>query len=150
MYCRHLSDNTLVENNTISENEFGAFIEFSSKSIVVNNTIIGNDYGVHLKYSTDSMLVSNNFVDNGLVISGNKDKYWRHDIAIDNLVNGKPMGYFWNLLGGVIDGTQYGQVILGNCVGVTVEDGTFNNVTFGILMGYSSHCNLINNIINIS
>lgn len=142
------NDNTVV-NNTISGNDAGMIIVFSSDNTVVNNTISGYDCdGVRLYSSSNNTLSSNNFVNNGIRISGDVLEYWRHFITTDNLVNGKLLGYFWNLTSGIIDGIQYGQVILANCTGVTVEDGLFSNASVGIALGYSSYCSLMNNTIS--
>ena len=137
-------------NNTISGNShYGVYIDSSSNITVVNNTISGNDRdGLRLESSLDNTLSSNNFVNNGIYISGNEVEYWRHSITADNLVNGKLLGYFWNLTSGIIDGIQYGQVILANCTAVIVEDGVFSNLTVGIELGYSAYCSLMNNTIS--
>jgi len=87
-------------------------------------------------------------VNNGVLISGNAVVYWQHNITADNLVNGKQLGYFWNSTGGIIDGTQYGQMILANCTGMTVENGVFSNASAGFLLGYSSYCSLTNNTLS--
>ncbi len=148
VYLFYSSDNTVV-NNTISGNDYGVYLSYSSDNTVVNNTISGNDYeGVSFSSSSDNTLFSNIFVNNGIRISGNGVEYWRQNITTDNLVNGKPLGYFWNWTSGTIDGTQYGQVIFANCTGVTVKAGVFSNATVGIVLGYSSYCSLMNNIIS--
>ncbi|MHA1480434.1 MAG: right-handed parallel beta-helix repeat-containing protein, partial [Candidatus Thorarchaeota archaeon] len=144
MYISFISDIT-IENNTFSGNsDFGVYINTAQRTSIINNNISGSVYGVTIGSSWDCTLASNTFENNGIRITGNLNQ-WRHNITTDNTVNGKSLGYFWNLTSGVIDGNQYGQVILANCTGVTVEDGTFNNATVGILMGYSSFCNLNNN-----
>jgi parallel beta-helix repeat protein len=100
---------------------------------------------VYLYESWDNTLSSNIMVNNGIYISGNAVEYWRHNITSDNLVNGKQLGYFWSCTGGIIDGVQFGQVILANCTGVTVADSVFSNASVGIALGYSSYCSLKNN-----
>jgi parallel beta-helix repeat protein len=75
-------------------------------------------------------------------------EYWWQNINTDNLVNEKPLGYFWNLTGGYIDGILYGQVILANCTGVTVENSVIYNIDVGITIGFSSYCSVINNSVS--
>ncbi|MHA1927519.1 MAG: right-handed parallel beta-helix repeat-containing protein [Candidatus Thorarchaeota archaeon] len=134
-----------VVNNTIIENSLmGVGLSSSPNNIVVNNTLSESHYGVIIHDSSNTTLSSNIFVNNGFRISGGGLKYWQHTITFDNVVNGKLLGYFWNLTGGTIDGTQYGQVILANCTGVTVENGEFSDVSVGIEFGYSSNCSLVN------
>jgi parallel beta-helix repeat protein len=150
VHLQSSSDNIVV-NNTISAIYAygdGVYISSSSDNTLVNNTISGYDHGVHLRSSSDNTLSSNIFVNNGIYIFGFEVEYWKHNITTDNLVNGKPLGYFWNGTSGTIDGTQYGQAILANCTGVTVEDGVFINASVGIQLGYSSYCSLMNNILS--
>ena len=140
------SSNNTIENNTISGNYFGLHIMYSSNNAVVNNTISGNIVGVKFYISSNYTLSSNIFVNNGIRIYGNNLEDWKHTITSDNLVNGKPLGYFRNLNGGTIDGSHYGQIILVNCTGISIEGGVFNNATVGIEFGFSSYCNLRNNM----
>ncbi|MHA1936430.1 MAG: right-handed parallel beta-helix repeat-containing protein, partial [Candidatus Thorarchaeota archaeon] len=56
------------------------------------------------------------------------------------VVNGKPLGYLLNISDTVLDGANYGQVILADCHNVTVMGGQFQNVTAGVLLGFSSGC----------
>jgi parallel beta-helix repeat protein len=146
-----LSDcwNNSVVNNVISNNfGDGIYIEGSSNNVITNNTIAGNYRdGIELYYSPDNTLSGNTLMDNGVNILGYTLNMWKQNITADNTQNGKLLGYFWNRTGGVIDGTQYDQVILANCTGVTVENGTYENNPMGVELAYSSHCNLANNTI---
>ncbi|MHA1248303.1 MAG: right-handed parallel beta-helix repeat-containing protein [Candidatus Thorarchaeota archaeon] len=147
LYSSH--NNTLV-NNTVSNNlPCGVNLDFSSNNTLINNTITNNPRsGVYLWYSPDSTLMDNTLENNGIVIYGSPVTCWRQTITANNTVNGKAMGYFWNLTGGEIDGSQYGQVILANCTDVTVRDGVFRNVSLGAQVGFSERCSLLNNIIS--
>jgi parallel beta-helix repeat protein len=73
--------------------------------------------------------------------------YWRQNIGTDNTVNGRSVGYFWNCTGEIIDGTQYGQVIIVNCTNMTVENGVFNKTSVGIILGSSSYITIANSIV---
>ncbi|MHA2187801.1 MAG: right-handed parallel beta-helix repeat-containing protein, partial [Candidatus Thorarchaeota archaeon] len=106
-----------------------------------------NMYGIKLR-SLNATLVSNSLTNNGVYISGGPVDFWKHAIGLDNLVNGKPIGYFWNLTTGVIDGSPYGQVILANCTGTVVHNGIFENSTIGIELGYCTDCNIEGNSIS--
>ncbi len=142
------SDNS-VANNTISDNLWdGVYLEFASDNALMNNTISDNgNHGVFLAFSPNNTLVNNEFVNNGLFIFGNALSDWLQTVTFDNTVNGRMLGYFSGLTGGVIDGGQYGQVILANCTGVTVLNGVFVNSTVGIALGYSSGNAVVNNTI---
>ena len=79
-----------------------------------------------------------------LYIYGDDINYWEHNVSDCNEVNNKSLGYFWNMTGGTIDGSQYGQIILANCTDVIVENGILDNTTAGVELGYSSFCNVTN------
>ncbi|MHA1654216.1 MAG: right-handed parallel beta-helix repeat-containing protein [Candidatus Thorarchaeota archaeon] len=139
--------NGRVENNTITGCPWtGMCLSGCSNTIVTNNTIIdAKDYGIRLVFSSDNTLTDNTISDNGIFVEGSTITDWRHTIAPNNTVNGGPVGYFWNMTGGTIDGSQYGQVILANCTGVTVRDGVFHNVTAGVELGFCENSTLTNN-----
>jgi parallel beta-helix repeat protein len=88
---------------------------------------------------------SNIIVNDNIYIEGTEVAHWRHEIKPDNLINGRPVGYFWNLDGGIFDGNLFGQVILAFCTNVTVENIVFNNSLGEITLGFSSNCTLNNN-----
>ncbi len=164
----HSSNNNRLSNNTISHNGGGVGLSYSSSNnILVNNVISGgvelqsssnnslvdnvildSTYGVFIWYSQNNSIVNNEFVNTGLYVDGTTVTHWLQTVTSDNTVNGKPLGYFSGLTGGVIDGSQYGQVILANCTGVTVRDGVFFNTTVGIELGFSSDNTLTNNTIS--
>lgn len=142
------SFNNTVESNTISENLDGLYIEDSSHNVITNNTIAANSGdGIKILYSPDNTLSGNTLMGNGVYILGVDFDMWRQNITADNTQNEKLIGYFWNQTGGILDGAQYDQVILANCTGVTVENGTYEYKRMGIELAFSSLCNLTNNTI---
>ncbi|MCF2138047.1 MAG: right-handed parallel beta-helix repeat-containing protein [Candidatus Thorarchaeota archaeon] len=138
-----------VVANAISENGmYGVSFVFAPNNTIENNTITANVLiGVDLDSSSNCRINHTTFVNNGLVIDASSVDDWYQQISSDTTVNGKPLGYFWNLTSGTIDGSQYGQVILANCTGVRVENGQFNNVSVGIQLGFSSGTTIVNNTI---
>ena len=148
VYLSYSAYNTVM-NNILSENTNGVYVYYSSDCVLINNSISENaEYGLLLRGSSDTVVSSNIFVNNGISIPVQELDFWRQNITTDNIVNGKMLGYFWDLTNGVIDGTQYGQVILAKCTGVTVENGVFMNSSVGIQLGFSSFCILLNNTIS--
>jgi len=143
-----LDDNTYnitLTNNTIFSNKYGIFADQSYSHTFVNNTIKDNWYfGVHLQFNDMCTFVNNTFVNNGISLSDFDEDGWYHNFT-DNTVNGKPLGYFWNSTDIILDGDLYGLVILANCTNITVRDGSINNSSTGILVGYSPNCTLVNN-----
>ncbi len=155
-----------IRNNTISDKENGVTIESSSDTMIINNTISYNfNNGVSCSSSHNIQTVNNTISENyiGVSVSGCLDITLSLNILVhngflivqslpnitpDNLVNGKLLGYFWNCTGEIIDGSQYGQIILFNCSGMTVQDGFFNRASIGITLVLSVYCNLINNTVS--
>ncbi len=145
VYLYESSEN-MIANNTVSANLFGGVhVSSSSNNIVVNNTLSNNRVAISLGSSFNNTLTSNIMVNNGVSIYGNEIEHWQQSITTDNLVNWRPLGYFWGRTDETIDETQYGQVILANCNNMFVENGVFNNASKGITLGFSTYCNLINN-----
>ncbi len=141
------SPNNMIVNNTISFNgDDGILLATSSNIVVANNTISYNeDDGLHLVSVQNLTLNNNEFVNGGVVIENDPLAYWILNVTTDNTVNGKPLGYFLNKTGGFIDGQQYGQIILVNSTGVTLQNGIFNNASRGIQLAYSNHTTVVNN-----
>ncbi len=138
-------------NNTIADGSTNGIHLFGSTACtILNNTLEDNaECGIYLSSSPNTTVSSNTLVDNAMFISGSVS-HWQQNITMDNLVNGKPLGYFWNQTGHTIEGSQYGQVILANCSGITVRDGVFKNVSPGIVLGFSSGCSITNNTVRYS
>jgi len=140
-------DNNTVSDNAILGSEQCAIRTwFSSYNTLANNTISDCDqFGMLFFSASDNTLLDNTFESSGVTLDGTVATHWRQTIAFNNSVNGLPVGYFWNLTGGEIDGSQYGQVILANSTGVTLRDGIFRNVPIGIQLGFSDDNTLTNN-----
>lgn len=146
VYISGSSENR-IEYNNISGSNYGVAILSSSHNRLEANTIVGHRYGVKIDDSPSNTMIGNIMVNNGIILTGTEEDHWYQRIYTSNLVNEKPVGYFGNLTEGNIDGSQYGQIILANCAGATIENGTFYNATVGINLGYSTDCNLNNNTV---
>jgi len=135
------SDYCTLTNNTAFSNLFEGFrLSSSNNCTLTNNTASNNPYyGVRLRSSNNCTLTNNILVDNGLTIDRGSISHWFHDIT-GNTVNNKPLGYFKSITSTIIDGTQYGQVILANCSKVTVKDGVFTDASVGIELGFCTNC----------
>jgi parallel beta-helix repeat protein len=62
----------------------------------------------------------------------------------NNTVNGKEVGYYWDEQNLLIDGTSLGQIVMANCVNVTIENGSLWNSTIAAQVAYSENCTLRN------
>ncbi|TFG09603.1 hypothetical protein EU538_04550 [Candidatus Thorarchaeota archaeon] len=141
--------NAQIRSNVISSTFYGVSLHSSPQNHMADNYLLDNVYsGLWLYGSGSSVVSGNTFENNGIHISGSRRSEWKQTITSNNTVNGLPVGYFWSLSTGKIDGDLYGQVILANCTGVTVRDGDFSSGTTGILLGFSSYNLLIHNTIS--
>jgi len=164
-------NNTLVDNSIV-DNDHSLVISSSSYNEIVNNTFSGSKSWVGVSigsssYNTfvnntfaeeskaglafsrapDNVLIGNTFTNSGIYFFSNDTATWRQTITPDNLLNGKPILFFWNLNGGNIDGGNSGCVILANCTSVTLENCSFDSAVVGIMLGHSTDCTLRNNTI---
>lgn len=59
------ADTTLIQYNSIKENDFGIYSYSSNNNLIINNEISGNGHGISLEGSShDNTIFANNFIDN--------------------------------------------------------------------------------------
>ena len=161
------SDYNILSYNVISDNGNGIDLDKSDNNFLLYNIITENWFGMELSSSNNNTILENSFLNDDLYVY---DSY--KNIIIDNTVDGKPLIYFEEESDKVID-TLAGQIIIVNCVNITIKNQELSNMVhsielwgtksciitgntvfnnhFGIVLYYSSN-NLIieNNIINNS
>ncbi len=113
----------------------------------VNNTIYDTNIALNIDSCRNFTVDSNAFVGCSPLVYGHSTNYWRHTF-MNNTVDGKPFGWFWNVADTVIDGDLYGAIALAECTNVTVLGGVFSNATVGLQMGYCTDCSLRNSFIH--
>ncbi len=141
------SENTIVAN-TVSWNEVVG-IEFiaSSMSNASQNAITFSPIGIFVFYSVEIGLEGNAMVEDGIWMYGDMLEHWNtHSIDASNTVNGKPVYYWKNVIGGEVP-SGAGEVILANCSNVRVRNQNLSNGTVGMELGFSSD-NTISEIIS--
>ncbi|MHA2201936.1 MAG: NosD domain-containing protein [Candidatus Thorarchaeota archaeon] len=164
------SDNCLLDNNTISMNgEIGIEIEDSFNCVLTNNTLTLNEEGIHLDGSQNITIINNsigensrggigirgslecvienNTIDDGVYFHSWSLPYCLHNIS-GNTMQGKDLGYFVGINDTQIDGSLYGQVILINCMNISVQDGVFDSAMVGVEILHSANCTVIDNEIS--
>jgi len=144
----------LSEYNNLSGNIFtNAMIELESsdKTILVNNIFTANfQRCMDLENTANLTLMGNEFRGGGITLSGWEFGDWNtHTIDSSNTVNGKEIYYLKNSSGNEIPDGK-GQVIIANCTGAIVREQTYTNVSGGILVGYSSHIEIIDTICTLN
>jgi len=137
-----------VSNNIIDHNSNGIELFSSSFNSIENNTIIGKGYGISLfYYSIDNSIKNNLMMNNGLYIYLYEFDDCRQAEVVGNLVNGKPLIYWQNVVGGTIPADS-GQVVLVNCSEVTVANQNLSSTTIGLQVIFSQQLEISNNIIS--
>lgn len=118
----------LIENNSI-EGSYRADIALvsSNHETVLNNTMVGG--GVYIDASA---------------YYGKSLSHWNtHSIPTSNTVNGKPVYYWKDVMGGSIP-VDVGQAILANCSGVIVDGVNISAVATSVEAGFSSGITISN------
>ena len=137
------SDDNLVTDCEVYDSQYGIYLDGASDNTITNCSSHDNNYGIYLYDSDDNIITSNVLTNNGIVISGTSLDYWMHTIDTTNTINGRPVYYYKNQVGGTVPAGG-GQVILANCSYMTVEDQICNDGTIGMVLGYSSYNDIIN------
>jgi len=124
------SSNVSLAANSLSNNQFqGLLVTGSSNLTVESNDFSRNGAGLWLTESLNATLHGNTFDHDGLVVLGSSvPTRSSHSIDVDNLVNGKPIRYFKEESGLVVDGLDIGQLIV-------VDSTTFQSRMFS-----TDHC----------
>ena len=114
-----------------------------------NDTIIdGNRFTNQVHGGISGEPVNTTLVNNVFVGTGYRMEFWVPRIddnpptILNNTVNGKELGIFFSLVDVEIDGTQYGQIILGNCNETKIVGGTFRNCGSGVQIISSTNCTI--------
>jgi parallel beta-helix repeat protein len=147
IYFYNSTSTTVSNNYLLNNNEWGTTFAESSSIWFTDNLISNSNISIRLIDSSWHLLSGNTMEGGSIFLSGDQIEYWNtHTIDSSNILNGKPVYFCKNTLGGTIP-SGAGQVILANCDGVTVENQDFSNLYYGMLVGYSSGNIIINNTV---
>jgi parallel beta-helix repeat protein len=167
----YLSDGSLITGNAATDNYGGGIVVYVTTGAKITNNGLSSSHGISL-WGSDDILISGNTAtdciscigleksinisvsDNVMVGGGiyfsieqhTLSNWNTHDIDTSNTVNGKPVYYWKNVVGGEIP-VNAGQVILANSSGVVVSHQEIENVFAGVEIGYSSNNSIHNNTI---
>jgi parallel beta-helix repeat protein len=135
-----------ITDNDICDNENGILFYRTSDNNVTNNNISNNGFGILLTLSERINILNNDFTKDGVFIRGDSVNHFNtHDIPVDNLINGRPLYYYKDCSGIVIDGISAGQIILTNCFNVAVRNLFLNDTDVGIEVAFSNNIHLKTN-----
>ncbi|MBD3405228.1 MAG: hypothetical protein GF411_03715, partial [Candidatus Lokiarchaeota archaeon] len=144
-YLDNLGNTNCSHNVAYDNSDSGFNIYNSDGSTFFNNSMINNTHGIHIEDSTELILLNNTLTNNGIYANGFEVDFMYHTVE-HNSINGKKLGYFVSLTDSVIDGSQYGQVILVDCTNTNVTDLVAINATIGADIQFSSSCAIINSV----
>lgn len=139
------SEGNMIYDNEIYNNTRGISFANSDLNQGEKNYLYNNTYGVYLYQSEKISLFNNTMFFDGLWIDGNLFRHWdTHVIDTDNTLNGRPIYYIKKQADTVVP-LGAGQIILANCVNVTVKEQHIRDTSGGILIGYSEDCQVYDN-----
>jgi len=132
-----LKNFSLISDNIILNNDWGIYIYNSFFNSIIRNKFLNNDCGLSIRTS-ENIIKDNQFFNNGiyLSISGN--------IIENNTVNYKPLVYLENKNNQIID-YECGQIILGNCDQITIQNQRIQKSGTGIILFDCNNCLVIGN-----
>jgi parallel beta-helix repeat protein len=136
-------DNEVI-GNTILNNTYGiAFNDYSEGNVITDNYIADNSYGIHFSHS-NNVLRNNRFVNNEYSISDYSPNV--NDIDKSNMVNGKPVYYWYDQHDKAVP-SDAGWVVLKNCTGITVENLNLEGNGYGVLLHNTNYTKIRGNTV---
>ena len=138
-----------IYNNTFTENgDTGIRIrQYCSDNTIANNTFIDNgEYAMNLFESGGNTIANNTMIGCGLFLEPRYETYARQEQVTDNTVNGLPLVFLQDQIGGIVP-AEAGQIIIVTCSGIVVEDQTMVNCSVGIQLVHSNYSIVTNNTI---
>ena len=145
-----VADYVNIYGFTIENGRHGISLDHTENCNIANNNISNNDWeGIELWNSSNNVITGNTMTNDGVVIWGDELRHWNTHTIEGNIVNGKPLYYFKNRIGGKVP-EDAGQVILANCTGMLVENLNIRNTDVGIEIGFSSQNTIKNNNVSDS
>jgi len=146
-------DNIIISQNSIESYFRGIDLNYVSNVFVSNNSILGRDdlkvfgtkfSGIRLRLVINCTIFDNEFDKGGIDISSTYERI--HTLIIDNnTVAGLKLGYIKNQTNLVIDNKEYGQIIIFDCINITVQNQVMLKTFYGISCFYSSNCTFSKN-----
>ena len=140
----HLDEsyNNIFENNTIKMvNEYNEII--TNEGISYKRTGFGN--AIKILSSSNNIFKNNKMINGSLELDGKYTHNWNSNlIDISNTVNGKTVYLIKNKKKETIP-PDAGQIILCECEDMVIENRTFDNISLGITIAYSTNITVENN-----
>jgi parallel beta-helix repeat protein len=137
-----------IKNLNVQGFARGIHLRYSSDYTLTDNTASNNDYGISLSCSGGSTLTGNSMSGNryNFHVEGWADAHFANSIDTSNTVDGKPVYYVVNGVGGIYDSsTNAGVFYAINCNGITIKDLLLTNNYEGVYL-WNTHNSSIENV----
>jgi parallel beta-helix repeat protein len=128
----------------------GIYLRNVNHCSILDNHASNNECGIDLSSSSGNVLISNSADENsdyGIRVSGSDKNEYNSSIDATNTVNGKPVYYFFNKNGIVLNELDAGHLTLAYCSECTIKNNNVSNGD-GIWLSYSSNNTLTSNTAN--
>ena len=142
LYLENSHDVILTNNYCFNSQQLVFYLDGSYRPIIKNNTFKDCIETIQFKLVSDSVFENNVFLNCGLILSD----FPNFTSFANNSVNNLPLKYYINEEN--ISIKNCGQVILEDCVNVTIENEDFSNSSIGIIIISCQDVLLNNNTCN--
>jgi parallel beta-helix repeat protein len=134
--------NTIESNSILDTRESGITLANSSGNAINGNSIAKSDLGILIVDSFANSLRDNRFeeVARSLYVESSRKEDYNNSIDESNLVDGKPIAYFYGASGKLIQNKELALLALAYCDKMTVKNIAITN---DALFLFSSHDNKI-------
>ena len=134
-----IDTNVTISGNSITDNAYGIrFSMFLHGNYVLDNTIANNTYGIYVNYSSNNVFRNNQMVQNKYnfwvtsELSSSMSEFV-NDVDDSNTVDGKPIIYWVNEQDKTVP-SDAGYVVLIGCTNITVQGLVLTNNSQGVLL----------------
>jgi parallel beta-helix repeat protein len=146
--------NGIITGNTVLNTDLGIKVNSNSENLTIaDNTISGfriHAVSIFLDTTNKTTIYNNIMTRGGVYIYGRFLANWNtHTIGASNMINGKPVAYWKNTIGGTV-AQGAGQVILANCSDVVVENQDLSDLYMAIEIGFSRASTIANSTIHVN
>ncbi len=137
-----------ITGQNISFASCGLLVAFCKELNIHDNTFTNNsNYGIALFRSSNNIIQANNLMGKGIAFYGEKIEDWLQSSIVDNLINGRPLIYWQNTIGGTIPPNAE-QIILVNVSDAEITGQIITYTSYGLIAAFCKELNIHNNVFN--
>lgn len=123
------SGNAIADNSILNASDTGLEVFYSNRNNIAGNRFYNCERGIIMGDSSGNVLDANNLqeVRWGLYVEGSSRDGFNNTIGESNIVNGKPIAYFYGQSGKTVSGRDLAHLTLAYCDGFAVEKNTIES-----------------------